>query len=355
MTRQIVDRGDLRSYRTEIPNIVDDMDLSLTAFRLYIHLKRVAGDTGASWEGVRRLADACRMSVGAVRSAKAELEAAGLITVEHGVGEQADTITINDIWLENMLRYSGRNTRQAQPPTSAEEAETEPETLPETPAAARLVTHPRASGDTPPRAKRHTPARLVTHPRASGDTQERTNEERTNEEGRESVSAPVAAEAAAPAAPPALPPPPKKVVQSRSPHMPGGLQLPKGYVPAGSAQNAVQVYYERFRYDAPDARLSAPQEDDLVRICTDLGRLREVVTAYSRTNYRPGNVQLILDWYASGVPARMQGATHGPTTHNGTAQRGGAAGGGQAKPAWANYQPQPSLDAVSDADFWASR
>lgn len=157
--------------------------------------------------------------------------------------------------------------------------------------------------------------------------------------------------------PPALPPQQgaSKVVQSRSPHMPKGLQLPKGYVPAGSAQNAVQVYYERFRYDDPAARLSAPQEDDLVRICTDLSRLREAVTAYSRTNYRPGNVQLILDWYASGVPARVQGVTHGPTTHNGTAQRGHAAGGGQARQPWANYQPQPSLDAVSDADFWASR
>ena len=139
--------------------------------------------------------------------------------------------------------------------------------------------------------------------------------------------------------------------------MPRGLQLPKGYVPAGSAQNAVQCYYERFRYDDPAARLSAPQEDDLVRICTDLGRLREVITAYSRTNYRPGNVQLILDWYASGVPARMQqgATTHGPTTHNGTAQRGNAAGGGTARQPWANYQPQPSFDTVSDADFWASR
>ena len=158
---------------------------------------------------------------------------------------------------------------------------------------------------------------------------------------------------------PPPPPPPQpeatKVVKSRSPHMPRGLQLPMGYVPAGMATNAVQVYYERFRYDDPAARLSAPQEDDLVRICKDLPRLREVVTAYSQTNYRPGNVRLILDWYATGVPQRVQGATHGATTNNGAAERRGAAGGSQARKPWANYQPQPTLDAVSDADFWANR
>ena len=351
MYSQVVDRGDMRSYRTEIPNLIDDMDLSLPAFRLYIHLKRVAGERGASWEGVRRLADTCRMSVGTVRSAKAELEAAGLITVKRAGGEQADHITINDIWLENMMRYSGRNADKDDA-TEAPEDTTEPAT----PTAAPRAAHdtPRAAGDTPPRARRHTPARLVTHPRAAGDTQERTNEERTNEEGRESESAPVSAEAAAPAAPPSLPPPPTKVVKSRSPHMPRGLQLPMGHVPAGTGSNAVQVYYERFRYDDPAARLSAPQEDDLVRICTDLGRLREVITAYSQTNYRPGNVRLILDWYAAGVPQRVQGA-NGATTNNGATQRSGSAGGGTARPAWANYQPQPAFDAVSDADFWASR
>jgi hypothetical protein len=159
MYSQVVDRGDLRSYRTEIPNLIDDMDLSLPAFRLYIHLKRVAGERGASWEGVRRLADTCHMSVGTVRSAKAELEAAGLITIKRAGGEQADHITINDIWLENMMRYSDRNADKDDATEAPEDAE------PATPTAAPRAPRdtPRAACDTPPRGRRHTPARLVTH------------------------------------------------------------------------------------------------------------------------------------------------------------------------------------------------
>ena len=114
--------------------------------------------------------------------------------------------------------------------------------------------------------------------------------------------------------------------------------------------NAVQVYYERFRYDHPDARLTAPQEDDLVRICTDLGRLREVIVAYSQTNYRPGNIRLILDWYARGVPERPQGgAMYGPSTNQ--PQRGDPARGSTNRPAWANYNPEP-YDPSYEAELW---
>ncbi len=95
----------------------------------------------------------------------------------------------------------------------------------------------------------------------------------------------------------------QKVVKSPpSPHMPKGLRLPGGYVPAGEGQNPVQVYYERFRFDNPEARLSAPQEDDLVRMCPDLPKLRQVVVAYSQAGHRPRNVKLILDWYTNGCP-----------------------------------------------------
>lgn len=93
-------------------------------------------------------------------------------------------------------------------------------------------------------------------------------------------------------------------VPADSPHMPRGLRLPGGYIPSGEGRNAVQVYYERFHFAEPDAHLNRPQEDDLARLCPDLDRLREVVTAYSRTSYRRGNVQLIIDWYRDGVPSR---------------------------------------------------
>ncbi len=98
-------------------------------------------------------------------------------------------------------------------------------------------------------------------------------------------------------------PEPRTIKAPPSPHMPKGLRLPGGYIPAGEGQNPVQVYYERFRFDNPEARLSAPQEDDLVRMCPDLSKLRQVVIAYSQAGHRPRNVKLILDWYANGCPA----------------------------------------------------
>jgi len=102
-------------------------------------------------------------------------------------------------------------------------------------------------------------------------------------------------------------PKPAKMVPTNSPHLPRGMRLPGGYVPAGKGTNPVQVYYERFPYGDRDARLSRPQEDDLCKLCKDLGKLRSVVEAYSRTGFRPGNVQLILDWYRDGIPAHRTG------------------------------------------------
>lgn len=98
-------------------------------------------------------------------------------------------------------------------------------------------------------------------------------------------------------------------------------------MPAGQGQNPVQVYYERFNYGDPDARLNRPQEDDLARLCPDLDKLREVITAYSRTNYRPGNIQLILDWYRNGTPGAerrsSKSAGYGRPERGGTSPRKG--------------------------------
>lgn len=95
----------------------------------------------------------------------------------------------------------------------------------------------------------------------------------------------------------------------KSPHFSENDFNDNGFVPPGSGQNAVQVYYERADIRQDRARLTVIQEDDLVRICTDLSRLREVMIAYSRTNYRPGNVKLILDWYHQGIPEKHQHET----------------------------------------------
>lgn len=80
-----------------------------------------------------------------------------------------------------------------------------------------------------------------------------------------------------------------------------GRKFQGGYIPAGAGTTPVEVYYESFSMS--EAKLSAPNEDDLTSACPDLDRLRSVLTAYRRSNYRKGNVQLILDWYRDGVPA----------------------------------------------------
>jgi DNA-binding MarR family transcriptional regulator len=109
----VIDAGDLRKYRTEIPNSVDDMGLSVYAFRLYVHFKRVAGDGGQCYQGTRKLAEHCGMAIGMVVKAKRELEERGLIRITPGERNTntPDTIVIVDIWRENFTRFSQSATR----------------------------------------------------------------------------------------------------------------------------------------------------------------------------------------------------------------------------------------------------
>ena len=126
-----------------------------------------------------------------------------------------------------------------------------------------------------------------------------------------------------------------------SPYM-TGLLLPGGHVPDGEGANGVQVYYERFHYSDPDAHLTRPKEDDLIRLCPDLDRLREVVTEYSRTGYRAGNVKLILDWYRDGVPVRQANDRgrygNGKAGGNGINGVTGGRNGADSRKPWADYR-----------------
>jgi len=128
---QVADRGDLRKYRTEIPNSIDDMDLSVYAFRLYVHLKRVAGDSGTCWQSTETLATSCKMSKAMVSKVKNELVDKGLIHIdeeklERG-GRAAHHITINDIWLENFIKFAGHE------PSSSDERSSSLYELPSSP------------------------------------------------------------------------------------------------------------------------------------------------------------------------------------------------------------------------------
>lgn len=124
-------------------------------------------------------------------------------------------------------------------------------------------------------------------------------------------------------APPPKPPPglikseqpTNKTITVVSAHL-DARRFVNGYIPTGAGQNAVEVYYERFAINNADHRLSHPLEDDLIHYCPDLPRLRAVIEAYSRhKNYRSGNIQLILDWYANGVPGAPDKQNSGYTNN----------------------------------------
>ena len=83
MDELIQDTSDktIRKYFTITPNMIDDMNLSLCAFRLYHHYKRVAGDNGLCWQSTKTLSEACKMSIGSIVKAREELKTAGLIEI----------------------------------------------------------------------------------------------------------------------------------------------------------------------------------------------------------------------------------------------------------------------------------
>jgi hypothetical protein len=61
--------ADQRRFFFQVPNLVDDLDLSAAAFRLYCHIRRVTGEDGRCWESTRTLAARCRLSRDVVQRA----------------------------------------------------------------------------------------------------------------------------------------------------------------------------------------------------------------------------------------------------------------------------------------------
>jgi Helix-turn-helix domain len=105
------DASDRRRFLVMTPNIVDDLPLSPFAFRLYVHVRRVAGERGACWQSSRTLAARCRMSVGAVVKAKrelarpfAELGGLPLITITPQPNGN-HLIRVTDIWQQNLAAF----------------------------------------------------------------------------------------------------------------------------------------------------------------------------------------------------------------------------------------------------------
>lgn len=97
-------------FFTMIPNMVDDMDLSVAAFRLYVRIKRRASEHGKCFESVRSLAKSLHMNTHTVTDARNELETLGLIKVEwereptHG-HYPGHVISVVNIWGQNANIY----------------------------------------------------------------------------------------------------------------------------------------------------------------------------------------------------------------------------------------------------------
>ncbi len=118
------DAGDLKKYRTEIPNIVFTLGLDPYALSLYCHLKRTTGaaDGGVCWKSTRTLAAETGMSVGKVSDARAELEkprdelnGKALISVERPKDRSKSTnVVCEDVWPENFGVFTTR-TRECSP------------------------------------------------------------------------------------------------------------------------------------------------------------------------------------------------------------------------------------------------
>ena len=110
----IRDAAPQHSFYSQIPNMIDDAGLSPSAFRLYIHLKRVTGDnSGVCYQSSEYMAESCDCSKPTILTAKKELLDAGLIQVEEvrptNGGHAYHLITIVDIWKINEFLYDKKN------------------------------------------------------------------------------------------------------------------------------------------------------------------------------------------------------------------------------------------------------
>lgn len=110
-----IDEGS-HKFRTELPNLIDDLGLSVYAHRLYTHVKRRAGadDNGSCTAGLRGMAKSCGMSLGMAAKARQELLDLGLIRFRVEIvrhkdgGGRYEVLTVADVWPANFTFYARR-------------------------------------------------------------------------------------------------------------------------------------------------------------------------------------------------------------------------------------------------------
>jgi hypothetical protein len=98
-----------RAHFTMLPNLIDDSDLDVYAFRLLAHVLRVTGTGGTCWQSTDTLAAACHMSRGKITEAKRLLVEQQYLRIEKrsGRGGVRHVITVDDtLWARNERRYA---------------------------------------------------------------------------------------------------------------------------------------------------------------------------------------------------------------------------------------------------------
>src|SRR5690348_11509969 len=101
------DCEDLKCYRAELPNVIDDFGLTPYEYRLYGHYKRSCGTDGDCEQGVRYLARICGMSTGKVTKVKHKLIEYGLIWLDEtdSKADESDKVSLPDLWPFNFQIY----------------------------------------------------------------------------------------------------------------------------------------------------------------------------------------------------------------------------------------------------------
>jgi len=97
-------------YYAMIPHMVDDMDITPNAYRLYGHIKRVVGESpnGLCFQSERTMAAWTHMSQPEVNNCKKELASMKLITIEiirDGMNRKTHIIKVVNIWIDNIRAY----------------------------------------------------------------------------------------------------------------------------------------------------------------------------------------------------------------------------------------------------------
>ncbi len=98
--QQIIDPANLRHYRTELPNLYDEFDLTPYEFRLLAHYVR----RGNCYETTRKTGYWCGMSPAKVVYTRRKLVEKGLIIAEQ-TPYRTWSITLVDIWRENFIFF----------------------------------------------------------------------------------------------------------------------------------------------------------------------------------------------------------------------------------------------------------